>query len=315
MKKVLQALRAISKITRSNDKELYKAEGIDDIFYDPNAELRRIQYREVQHVSDSTETPKALKDLLDLMKLVGLQLHAVTEDLRSAEKEKLELSTKASQEEGVLRRTEAKVLKLQKVHAEAQNEHSAAVPSNKAEAYHEMVRDAMVDYNVAVLELNQCTLQYKELEIRQMCLRTQFDALSSQVAHMRRGEVGVSLSPRPLCSQFDFQKPSDFEAISMRPCALCMSGFPLNNIIVCTCGHLYHPWCAGIWFRVASTCADASCGTTVHLAWFSSFGFGQLHAPLLQLVQSLKLEEEQERLMATLTSTILDSHPDIGTHV
>ena len=100
------------------------------------------------------------------MKLVGLQLHAVTEDLGSAEKEKLELSTKASQEEGVLWRTEAKVLKLQKVHAEAQNEHSAAVPSNKAEAYHEMVRDAMVDYNVAVLELNQCTPQYKELEIR-----------------------------------------------------------------------------------------------------------------------------------------------------
>ena len=94
-----------------------------------------------------------------------------------------------------------------------------------------------------------------------------------------------------------------------------MSGFPLNNIIVCTCGHLYHPWCAGIWFRVASTCADASYGTTVHPAWFSSFGFGQLHAPLLQLVQSLKLEEEQERLMATLTSTILDSYPDIGTHV
>ena len=39
LKKVLQALRAISKMTGSNDKELYKAEGIDDIFYDPNAEL------------------------------------------------------------------------------------------------------------------------------------------------------------------------------------------------------------------------------------------------------------------------------------
>lgn len=42
MKKVMLCLRAIANITGSNDTDLYKAEDIDDIFYDPNTEVRKV---------------------------------------------------------------------------------------------------------------------------------------------------------------------------------------------------------------------------------------------------------------------------------
>lgn len=315
MKKVTMCLAAIANITGSNKKELYKAEGIDDLFH---AELWKNQYKvdKVDNIvrdgtvsiQDDTHSEEDINSLIDLTKMVGLQLHAVTEDHVNTGKERAELSTKASQEEGVLRRTEAKVLKFQKVH-----EVEYIVTSDKAKAYNEMVRDAMADYHVATMKLEECNLKYELLEARMTCLRRQFDALLSQISHMKKGEIEISLRPAPLCSQFDPKNTVDLDAISLTPCALCLSGFPLKNIIVCTCGHLYHPWCAGIWFRNASSCANASCGITVHPSWFKSFGFGMLHSTLRQLVQSLGLEEEEKRLVATLTSTVLDSHPNIGT--
>ena len=143
-------------------------------------------------------------------------------------------------------------------------------------------------------------------------MKRQFRALSSQIAKIKRGEAGVNLRPRPLCSQFDPKIVCDFDTISLTPYALCLSGFPCNDIIVCACGHLYHPWCAGVWFGVTSSFAHNSCGTTVHPSWFTSFGFGKLHALLQQLVHSSKLEEEQQKVLATLTLAVLDDHPHIG---
>lgn len=158
----------------------------------PTRKFERSHYNERHHVTKSTVVEKGLKDLIDLLKLVGLQLHAIMEDCVSVEKEKLELSTNASQEEGVLKRIEAKVMNLQKIHKGAQNEPRVEVPSNKSKAHYEMERDAMANYNSVVLELNECTSKYQDLETRWVCLRRQFDALSSQIAYVKRGAVGVS---------------------------------------------------------------------------------------------------------------------------
>ena len=53
------------------------------------------------------EREKDMKDIMELLKLVGLQLHAVNEDCAVGAKERVLLATKVTQEEGVLRRTEA----------------------------------------------------------------------------------------------------------------------------------------------------------------------------------------------------------------
>jgi hypothetical protein len=45
LKKTTLCLATLADITNSNKKELYKAEGIDDLFNDPTAELRETQYK------------------------------------------------------------------------------------------------------------------------------------------------------------------------------------------------------------------------------------------------------------------------------
>lgn len=324
LKNVKLCLSGIAELTGANEEDLYKLEGMDDLFHDPTAgsfpgflrtsnDIVKEEVTEV--IPNGPQREKDIKDIIELTKLVGLQLHAINEDYVSVGKERVQLATKVAQEEGVLRRTEAKVAKLQKVNENQDDVHDVEVASKKEEAYHEMVRDATVDYEAASLELKECSLGYENLQTRQTCLRRQFDALQFQLAHMKRGEVGISLRPRPLCSLFDPHTHTKSDPIPVKPCVLCLNQFPLNDIIVCTCGHLYHPWCAGVWFRVASTCADATCGATVHPNWFRSFGFGQLHEPLQKLVESLELEKEQEMILATLTSTVLESHPNIGKFV
>ena len=274
-----------------------------------------VKEEEVQiGVKCGPEKEKNIQHLMDLIKLVGLQLHAVTEDYVSINKKKATLLNTVSQEEEVLRRTEEKVARMQKVHGvhDEQLVQDVQKNSKKEEVYQEMLNDAKMDYEGAVLELKVCTVRYEELLATQACLRRQFDALMFQLTHMKRGEVGIAMRPTPHCSIFDSKTTLESNPILVQPCAVCLNHFPLNDIVVSTCGHLYHPWCARIWFRVASTCADVSCGTTVHPSWFRSFGFGQLHTPLQQLAQTLELEKEQHSLLATLTSTIMDSYPDIG---
>jgi len=147
-----------------------------------------------ESVQNYIETGKNIAYFIELTKLVGLQLHAVTKDYVITGIERTELSNKASQQEGVLRITRAKVLKIQ---LEAEHVEGAL---DRAEAYSEMVQDVMIDYDAVILELKQCNLRYEDLEAREKCLKKQFYALSSQIAKMKRGEVGVNLRLRPLWS-------------------------------------------------------------------------------------------------------------------
>jgi len=83
----------------------------------------------------------------------------------------------------VLRRIEAKVLKLQTEHG-----HEGEASTNKVEVYDEMVKDALLDYEVVLLELKLYNSRYELLESSQAYLKRQFDALSLQVTCLRRGE-------------------------------------------------------------------------------------------------------------------------------
>jgi hypothetical protein len=62
-------------------------------------------------------------------------------------------------------------------------------------------------------------------------------------------------------------------------CVVCNGPFPLDDIIVCNCQHLYHPWCATNWFNIASSCREENCAS-VHPKWLKSFGFT---SPIVEL--------------------------------
>ena len=344
LKKVKFSLRTIGQLTANTEEHLYVVEGIDDLYHDPTTRFRA-HTKDTQVVKEKDKVLALhcgadkeinLQQLQDLIKLVGLQLHVVTGEFVTIKKTKAELTDSVSQEEGVLRRTQEKIARMQKLHVvqdvqHVQNVHVSVldvpngvqgVPvgveldnhniSKKEEAYLEMLKDARLDYEAAVMDLDKCNVRYEELLTRQTCLRRQSDALLFQLSHMKRGEVGIAMRPTPHCFMFDSGTKSDGNAITLQPCALCGNHFPFMDIVVSSCGHLYHPWCAAAWFRVASTCVHGHCGITVHPSWFRSFGFGQLHEPLDELEQTLELEKEERSLVATLISTLLESCPEVG---
>jgi len=176
-----------------------------------------------------------------------------------------------------------------------------------------MVKDAILDYEAILFELQHCKKGTNYLKYTRMFEATVSCLVYSDYLSDER-QNWFFLNPAPSYSQFDLSTPRTIlglNTISLSPCALCLSRFPLNDIIVCTCGHLYHPWCLGIWFRVSSQCVDNSCDATGHPSWFNNFGFGKLHLALDQLDKSLKLEEEQDKLLEALTSKILKEHPNI----
>jgi hypothetical protein len=55
-----------------------------------------------------------------------------------------------------------------------------------------------------------------------------------------------------------------------------------NDVVVFVYRHLYHPWCALIYFKQKSKCADPHCKTNMSLEWFKNFGFRKFEKDLLE---------------------------------
>lgn len=49
-----------------------------------------------------------------------------------------------------------------------------------------------------------------------------------------------------------------------------MEGFPFGDLLLCSCKHAYHPWCAVHWLRDTSLCAYSNCDA-VHPRWLQSW--------------------------------------------
>ncbi len=70
------------------------------------------------------------------------------------------------------------------------------------------------------------------------------------------------------------------KALSVTTCTFCVCPFPFHNIIIYSCCHLYHPWCANIWFKKKIHCKNPLCEDLVHLDWYMSFGFAEFDIQL-----------------------------------
>jgi hypothetical protein len=79
------------------------------------------------------------------------------------------------------------------------------------------------------------------------------------------------MHPHPLCNlKVHFNIPLNF--LKIAPCVVCLFG-PHNDVLVFVLRHLYHPWCALIYFKQMSKCVDPHCRTNMSPEWFKSFGF------------------------------------------
>jgi hypothetical protein len=79
--------------------------------------------------------------------------------------------------------------------------------------------------------------------------------------------------------------------LKLTPYILCKCLFPHNDIVVTSCRHLYHLWCAAIHFRSQSTCIEGTCGARMSPKWFMSFGFGKFDQEMIEQALAEGCEE------------------------
>lgn len=104
--------------------------------------------------------------------------------------------------------------------------------------------------------------------------RCRLASLEEHLQELKRGGDGVFIHPHPLPNHSKDVTPDVLENITLHlmHCAACMEGFPFGDVLLCSCRHAYHPWCAAQWFRGTDLCAFSSCGA-VEPKWLQSWGF------------------------------------------
>lgn len=113
---------------------------------------------------------------------------------------------------------------------------------------------------------------------------TRLLALQAYLDELAAGKDAVRMRPLPSCYEDDVVVPRSTQPLlppSLK-CSICSDGFPLWDVILCSCQHVYHPWCAAQWFRSNVRCAALDCGLVPPL-WYNSWGFGQYNKLLAEI--------------------------------
>jgi hypothetical protein len=104
----------------------------------------------------------------------------------------------------------------------------------------------------------------------------------------------------------------DSEALSVTTCKFCACPFPFHNIIIYSCCHLYHPWCANIWFKKKMCCKNPLCEGLVHLDWHMNFGFIEFDIQLEEKYVDMYCELAHFMIAQQRWTIVLVHFPTIG---
>lgn len=127
----------------------------------------------------------------------------------------------------------------------------------------------------------------------------QFEALRMELVQIRNGKFSGTLWPRPIvyAEEKAFENSDDSLVLLVSSCCLCQFPFPTNDIIVSSCRHLYHPFCASVVFGSGGVCTAKGCQSESHPEWHRSFGWSEPSAEMVQKTSMLGCMEEQRKLL------------------
>lgn len=108
--------------------------------------------------------------------------------------------------------------------------------------------------------------------------------------------------------------PQFGEGISLQItcCTLCHYGFPDFDIIVASCSHMFHPWCAWAVFSKSAKCCDSQCKGEINLNWHQSFGWRCKDPKMMEQENTVGDEEDNQRLLAERASKYEVECPSVG---
>lgn len=129
------------------------------------------------------------------------------------------------------------------------------------------------------------------------------EGVKTECERIKYGRHSASLNPVPLVypdSAFGEDASPERRFLKITTCALCGFGFPKSDIVIASCKHMYHPFCAKVTYESGYKCAAANCSDKlVDPDWHRSFGWGGPGTVVVEDVaaQMTVCDEEVARLL------------------
>jgi hypothetical protein len=129
--------------------------------------------------------------------------------------------------------------------------------------------------------------------------RLQFDALAAELFQLWRGNSVGTFWPRSMVysDEQTIKKCHGSDTLRITSCALCQVPFLYSDIIVSSCRHVYHLFCASVIFVHGGKCIAKGCQSLSHLEWHRSFGWKEPSSEMLQRASMLGCAEERRKIL------------------
>ena len=246
----------------------------------------------------------------DLHNLVELELLAVRIDMEAAVKEKQRLDSKVEGVRIMLDSMDATCKEYKKKLEGCTELHELPTMQMTFDFYEATFKRTAGEYNAIVADQQLQASLHEKLVQREAFLVSQQSILAKQLSNLRSGRPGLALHPHPMCNSLELEV-MDSDSIMVTNCVLCDCPFSYNDILVCSCRHVYHPWCAVSWFSTSVKCVEKSC-SVVHPDWYKSFGFGELPISLEEKADALDCDLQRKLALSERTAAAKRTGADIG---
>lgn len=122
--------------------------------------------------------------------------------------------------------------------------------------------------------------------------------VADQRVEMEKGG-GLSLWPKPaLHPAMEDDLHLSTTTLQLHPCVFCNRGYPYFDIVVASCKHIYHVFCAAALAKVDNRCTR--CAEVFHPQWWQNFGFRGAYSGFEEEREKLDLPAKEEELRQSL---------------
>jgi desulfoferrodoxin (superoxide reductase-like protein) len=123
--------------------------------------------------------------------------------------------------------------------------------------------------------------------------------------------VGIPLFPHPAPYPTRVGRPPFFELLVLHY-EKCLLGFEFNDILVCSCRYLYHPFYAMTHFRTINVCASPDCRKIIAPEWAKSMGFREFDTEMLEKEECEGTKSARLQYLAHCRDGALSLCPNVG---
>ncbi|KAG0595091.1 hypothetical protein M758_UG138600 [Ceratodon purpureus] len=248
----------------------------------------------------SSWTKQKKQEINDLQRLTELELQGVKLDIQTLIKEKKALGSKVESKTSMIKNMKGTCESFEFQMKNCDVEEELWKLKKTLDFYIETAARLESEYTGLLEEKFLKEAAHVKLEPREAFLQDQVAELEKQVFSLRSGRLALAMHRHPMCNSFGtIDLPCDF--VKITTCVLCDSKFSYGDIVVCSCRHVYHPWCAFSWFSKSVKCVEKSC-FEVHPDWWKSFGLGELLTRLEEKAQELDCEGARNVVLSARTA-------------